>query len=220
VNVAKNGKIIASDDDKTSVDNIYAIGDVCQGRLELTPTAIMAGRLLAARLFNKATRQMSYKFVPTTVFTPIEYGCCGYSEEDARTTFGADNIVAYGSVYKPLEWNLNYNRVNNCYAKVVVNKADGDKIVGFHFMGPHAGEVTQGFAVAILKGITKEDLDYTVGIHPTMAEVIIIQFRSLLYLRQLLVVQERAKLDAEDERRSITDSRWLFKCSMRWVGST
>ena len=115
----------------------------------------MAGKLLSARLFNKGTRQMSYKYVPTTVFTPIEYGCCGYSEEDARNQFGAQNIVAYGSVYKPLEWNLNEDRVFNCYAKVVVNKADNNKIVGFHFMGPNAGEVTQGFAVAILKGITK-----------------------------------------------------------------
>lgn len=124
---------------------------------------------------------MSYKYVPTTVFTPIEYGACGYSEEDARAKFGDENIVAYGSVYKPLEWNLNYNRVQNCYAKVVVNKSDKNKIVGLHFLGPHAGEVTQGFAVAILKGITKEDLDYTVGIHPTMAEVISGLFRSSLF---------------------------------------
>jgi thioredoxin reductase (NADPH) len=80
VKVAANGKIIAGDDDKTSVDNIYAIGDVVQGRLELTPTAIMAGRLFAARLFNGGNRLMSYQYVPTTVFTPIEYGCCGYSE--------------------------------------------------------------------------------------------------------------------------------------------
>jgi pyruvate/2-oxoglutarate dehydrogenase complex dihydrolipoamide dehydrogenase (E3) component len=137
------------------VDNIFSIGDVCQGRLELTPTAIMAGKLLAARLFNGKNRLMSYKYVPTTVFTPIEYGCCGYSEEDARTQFGAENIVAYGSVFKPLEWNINENRYQNCYAKVVVNKADNSKVVGFHFLGPNAGEVTQGFAVAILKGITK-----------------------------------------------------------------
>jgi thioredoxin reductase (NADPH) len=60
----------------------------------------------------------------------------------------------------------------------VVNKAENNKIVGFHFMGPHAGEVTQGFAVAILKGITKEDLDYSVGIHPTMAEVVVLLFRN------------------------------------------
>lgn len=69
--MAENGKILASDDDKTTVDNIYAIGDVCHGRLELTPTAIMAGRLLAARLFGGKTATMSYKYVPTTVFTPL-----------------------------------------------------------------------------------------------------------------------------------------------------
>jgi thioredoxin reductase (NADPH) len=62
----------------------------------------MAGRLLAARLFSNGTRFMSYKYVATTVFTPIEYGCCGWSEEDARKNFGAENIVAYGSLYKPL----------------------------------------------------------------------------------------------------------------------
>jgi thioredoxin reductase (NADPH) len=71
VKVEKNGKIIAGDDDKTSVPNIFAIGDCCAGRIELTPTAIMAGRLLSARLFGKGTRQMSYKYVATTVFTPI-----------------------------------------------------------------------------------------------------------------------------------------------------
>ena len=76
---------------------------------------------------------------------------------------------------------MNYNRVQNCYAKVVVNKAENNKIVGFHFLGPNAGEVTQGFAVAILKGITKDDLDHSVGIHPTMAEVNIVLCRNLLY---------------------------------------
>lgn len=102
VKTAPNGKIIAGDDDKTSVSNIFAIGDCCHGRLELTPTAIMAGKLLAKRLFASKTRMMSYKYVATTVFTPIEYGCVGYSQEDAEKEFGKENIVAYGSVYKPL----------------------------------------------------------------------------------------------------------------------
>lgn len=83
VKVASNGKIIAGDDDKTSVDNIYAIGDVAQGRLELTPTAIMAGKLLALRLFAGSKHFMNYVYVPTTVFTPLEYGACGYAEEAA-----------------------------------------------------------------------------------------------------------------------------------------
>lgn len=172
IKTAPNGKILAGEDDRTAVPNIYAIGDCVNGRLELTPTAIMAGKLLAKRLFAEGKRCMNYKYVPTTVFTPIEYGCCGYSEEEAREVFGDENILAYGSSYKPLEWNLNYNRTQNCYAKIVINKAEEGKIVGFHYMGPNAGEVTQGFGVAIMKGITKDDLDHSVGIHPTMAEVL------------------------------------------------
>lgn len=62
----------------------------------------MAGRLLASRLFNKGKKLMSYKFVPTTVFTPLEYGCVGYSQEDAIKKFGEENIVAYAGKFKPL----------------------------------------------------------------------------------------------------------------------
>ncbi len=77
-----------------------------------------------------------------------------------------------------MEWALNYEREDDCYAKLVINKNDGNKVVGFHYVGPQAGEVTQGFAALVLKGATKEDFDRTVGIHPTMAEVIILLFRN------------------------------------------
>ena len=71
VKTADNGKIIANDDDTTDAKDIYAIGDCVAGRLELTPTAILAGKLLSRRLFGTKTDLMSYKFVPTTVFTPL-----------------------------------------------------------------------------------------------------------------------------------------------------
>jgi thioredoxin reductase (NADPH) len=86
VKLSKNGKIITSDDEKSSIDNIYAIGDCAEGRPELTPPAIMAGKLLAQRLFNNSNKLMDYKNIATTVFTPLEYGCVGYSEEDAIKT--------------------------------------------------------------------------------------------------------------------------------------
>ena len=76
----KTGKLIADDQDRTNIENVFAIGDVVDGRLELTPTAIMAGKLLARRLFKGSKLEMNYQYVPTTVFTPLEYGCCGYSE--------------------------------------------------------------------------------------------------------------------------------------------
>lgn len=71
VKTAKNGKIICKDDDTTDAKDVFAIGDVVEGRLELTPTAIMAGKLLAERLYGDGKKLMSYKYVPTTVFTPI-----------------------------------------------------------------------------------------------------------------------------------------------------
>jgi thioredoxin/glutathione reductase (selenoprotein) len=163
-----NGKIYASNDDRTNVDNIFALGDVVDGRMELTPPAIMAGKLLAERLFAFATQQMDYNNIPTTVFTPVEYGCVGLSEDQAKAT------VPYATVYhryfKPLEHNLLHDRPDDeCYMKVITEPKEG-RIVGMHYLGPNAGEVIQGFAAAIKAGVTKEHLDSTIGIHPTSAE--------------------------------------------------
>jgi pyruvate/2-oxoglutarate dehydrogenase complex dihydrolipoamide dehydrogenase (E3) component len=83
VKVEFNGKFIVNDVEQTNVSHIYAIGDVIDGKLELTPVAIKAGVLLSKRLFTGATEKMDYINVPTTVFTPLEYGCCGPSEEEA-----------------------------------------------------------------------------------------------------------------------------------------
>ena len=123
--------------------HIYAIGDVIYGQLELTPVAIKAGKLLAYRLFGGATEKMDYINVPTTVFTPIEYGCCGYSEEDAKKKYGEENISTYHTEFKPLEWAYNKARPEpDSYVKILVNKADNNRVVGFHIVAPNAGEVT------------------------------------------------------------------------------
>jgi len=91
----------------------------------LTPVAIKAGKLLSERLFGGKTEKMDYINVPTTVFTPLEYGCCGYSEEDAKRKFGEDNIATYHTEFKPLEWAYNKNRPDvDSYVKVLVNRAD------------------------------------------------------------------------------------------------
>merc|ERR1711981_186568 len=91
----KNGKFKVNDEEQTNVPHIYAIGDVIYGQLELTPVAIKTGQLLAKRLFAGATEKMDYVNVPTTVFTPLEYGACGYSEVDAKEKFGNDNISTF-----------------------------------------------------------------------------------------------------------------------------
>ena len=143
VKAESNGKIKASDTEQTNIPHIYAIGDVLYGKLELTPVAIKAGKLLAYRLFGGATEKMDYVNVPTTVFTPLEYGSCGLSEEDAKALYGADNISTYHTSFKPLEWAYNKGRPEgDCYVKVLVNKTDNMRVVGFHNCAPNAGEIT------------------------------------------------------------------------------
>jgi thioredoxin reductase (NADPH) len=78
-----NMKIICNDSDQTSVEGIYAVGDCVEGRLELTPAAIMCGRRLVRRLYDGASEKMDYSNVPTTIFTPLEYGSVGLSESAA-----------------------------------------------------------------------------------------------------------------------------------------
>uniref|UniRef100_A0A8D3E870 Thioredoxin reductase 2 n=1 Tax=Scophthalmus maximus TaxID=52904 RepID=A0A8D3E870_SCOMX len=88
----ETGKIVLGADESTSVPNIYAFGDIGEGRPELTPTAIKAGKLLAQRLAGQTTELMNYDSVATTVFTPLEYGCVGLSEEEAEKRHGKDGI--------------------------------------------------------------------------------------------------------------------------------
>lgn len=166
-----NWKIKVADDESTNVPNIFAIGDVIYGKLELTPVAIKAGKLLAYRLFAGATEKMDYVNVPTTVFTPLEYGSCGLSEEDAKKLYGDENISTYHTEFKPLEWAYHKGRPEgDCYVKVLCNKLDNLRVVGFHICAPNAGEITQGVGIAMKCGVTKDVLDSCVGIHPTIAE--------------------------------------------------
>jgi len=110
--------------EQTNIPNIYAIGDILHGKLELTPVAIEAGVLLARRLYAKSDIQCDYINVPTTVFTPLEYGACGYSEEAAIAEFGEDNLEVYISNFVPLEWQVPHRPVNACFAKLICLKSE------------------------------------------------------------------------------------------------
>merc|ERR1712165_393916 len=168
----KNGKILTSFE-QTECPHIYAIGDVMEGCPELTPVAIQAGISLSRRLFGGSKEPMDYKKVCTTVFTPIEYGTVGYSEEEANETFGKDNIEVYHKSFIPLEWSLSGARSNHSgFVKVIVDKTT-DLVLGMHYLGPNAGEVMQGYGTAMKKDITFQDLADTVGIHPTSAEELV-----------------------------------------------
>ena len=166
-----NAKISAKYE-QTSTPNIYVIGDVMDGCPELTPVAIHAGKSLARRLFGGSTEPMDYRNVCTTVFTPLEYGTVGYSEDDAVSEFGRENLDVYHKYFIPLEWSISPSRSHHQgFCKAIVDKHT-NKVLGLHYLGPNAGEVMQGFGTAMKLGCTFKDITETVGIHPTTAEEI------------------------------------------------
>ena len=169
VNLTESGHVLIDAVDRTSVPNVYAIGDIVKGGLELTPVAIAAGKRLAERLFGNGTKLMTYNDIPTTVFTPLEYGAVGLSEEAAEAKYGM--IEVYHTYFTPLEWTVPHTGDNGCYMKIIVNPLDNDRVIGFHVACPNAGEITQGVAVAITCKATKADFDNTIGIHPVIAEI-------------------------------------------------
>lgn len=166
----KDGKVLHNAEEQTNIPHIYAIGDILAGKPELTPVAIQAGRLLARRLCGVSSLLTDYKNVCTTVFTPLEYGCCGLSEEEAIEQYGEEDVEVYHTGFLPLEWALPHRPEGACYCKLVCVKSLNEKVVGFHYLGPNAGEVTQGFGLGIKMGATKAHFDDLVGIHPTTAE--------------------------------------------------
>jgi len=165
---SKTGKVFAPCE-LTNVPNISCIGDLVEDRPELTPVAKVAGKKMVHRLFDGDTKAMNYTLIATTVFTPLEYGMCGLSEEQCKDKYGADGYTKFTKDAEPLGWAISPHRHKDAFFKVLVDNKSG-KVVGWHVLGPEAGEITQGMALAMKLGVTKEQLDDLVGIHPTLAE--------------------------------------------------
>lgn len=165
VKLESNGAIVVDDYSATSVDNIYAIGD-CTDRMMLTPVAIAEGMAVANTLFNDKPTKPNYENVPTAVFSTPNIGTVGLTEAEARARY--ENIDVYKTSFKPLKHTLT-GREEKTMMKLVVDGAT-DKVLGCHMVGPDAGEIIQGLAVALNCGATKAQFDATIGIHPTAAE--------------------------------------------------
>lgn len=163
-----SGAIRVDEAFRTSVPWIYAAGDVID-RVQLTPVALAEGSLIASRLFGGASRAADYDLVPSAVFSNPPIGTVGLSEEEARASLGA--IDVYRSTFTAMKATLT-GRGDRVLMKLVVERAS-DRVVGVHMVGPDAGEIVQGFAVALKCGATKAQFDATIGIHPTAAEELV-----------------------------------------------
>lgn len=167
----EKGYIEADDWQNTTVPNIYALGDVT-GRVELTPVAVAAGRMLAERLFNgQQNAKIDYHTIPTVVFSHPPIGTLGLTQEQAEAQYGADNLYIYQTQFTAMYSAITQHR-EPTFMKLICHGKD-EKIIGLHILGEAADEILQGFAVAIRMGATKADFDRCIAIHPTSAEELV-----------------------------------------------
>ncbi len=165
VAMADNGAIIVDQDYRTSVPHIYALGDVID-RFQLTPVAIKEAMVFAANAFAGGKQSMNYDLIATAVFCQPNVGVVGLTEKEAQDAGHKTQI--FRSKFRPLKHTLT-GRNEQSLMKLVVD-AESDRVLGIHMIGAEAGEIIQGFAAAMTAGVTKAQLDQTVGIHPTAAE--------------------------------------------------
>lgn len=166
VQLTDKGFIKVDEQYQTSEPSILALGDVI-GRVQLTPVALAEGMAVARRLFKpEQYRPVDYKMIPTAVFSLPNIGTVGLTEEEAREA--GHEVVIFESRFRPMKLTLTECQEKTLMKLVVDGKTD--KVLGCHMVGPDAGEIVQGLAIALKAGATKRDFDDTIGVHPTAAE--------------------------------------------------
>jgi glutathione reductase (NADPH) len=165
VKTNQRGAVEVDEWQRTSVPNIYAVGDVTD-RINLTPVAINEGRAIAETLYNNNPVKMDHADVPSAVFSQPPIGTVGLTEEQARQQYG--EVDVYCARFRPMK-NILAGRDERTFMKLVVD-ARTDRVLGCHMLGPDAPEIIQGLAIAVKCGASKKMFDQTVGIHPSAAE--------------------------------------------------
>ena len=168
VALGEKGEIKVDRFSKTSVDHIYAVGDVTD-RVQLTPVAIREGQAFAETVFGNKPTAVDHSCIPAAVFSHPPLCGVGLTEKQARQKLGAVKI--YQSDFRPMK-NVLAHRDERALYKMVCDEAD--RIVGIHMIGPDAPEIMQAAAVAVKAGLSKADFDSTCAIHPTMAEELVL----------------------------------------------
>src|SRR6201996_6962620 len=164
----KNGGVAVDGWSKSSVPNIYAIGDVTH-RINLTPVAIREGHAFADTVFGKRPVQVDYATIPTAVFSQPEVGTVGLTETEARAQFS--HVDIYKTDFRPIKATMS-GRDTRVLMKLVVD-GSSDRVLGCHIVGDTAAEIIQAVAIAVKMKATKADFDATVALHPTASEELV-----------------------------------------------
>jgi glutathione reductase (NADPH) len=169
VTLDKDGAVVVGDDNCTNIPSIYAVGDVTN-RVQLTPVAIREGHSFADSVFGNNPRIIDYKTIPTAVFSNPPIAGVGLTETEARAQF--PDVKIFKSDFRAMK-NVLAGRNERALYKMVVDGATG-RVIGLHLIGPDSAEILQAAAVAVKAGLTKQDFDDTVALHPSMAEELVL----------------------------------------------
>jgi glutathione reductase (NADPH) len=166
------GEIEVDGFSRTNVDHIWAIGDVTN-RIQLTPVAIHEAICFVETAFKGNPTRPDHEAIPTAVFSQPEIGTVGLSEDEAEKKF--DELEVYSSTFRPMR-NILPDRREKMLMKLVVD-AKSRKVLGAHILGPDAGEMAQLLGISVKAGLTKDDFDRTMALHPTAAEELVTMYQ-------------------------------------------
>jgi glutathione reductase (NADPH) len=169
VELDKDGAIVVDADNRSSIDSIYAVGDVTN-RVQLTPVAIREGQAFADTVFGNKPHRVDYAMIPSAVFSHPPMAGVGLTESQARTQLGS--VKVYTSDFRAMK-NVLAGRHERALYKMIV-ESETERVVGLHMIGPDAPEILQAAAVAVKAGLTKQAWDETVALHPSMAEELVL----------------------------------------------
>ena len=179
IEIGKNGGIAVDEYSRTSVANVYAVGDVTN-RVNLTPVAIREGHAFADTVFGGKPNAVDHTNVPTAVFSDPEVGAVGLTETQARARLAQTDV--YKAMFRPLKATLS-GRDTTVLLKLLVDGHSG-RVVGCHVVGEGAAEMVQLASIAVKMRATKADFDATMALHPTIAEELVtMRTRSASYAR-------------------------------------
>ena len=165
VELGSNGEVVVDDNYRSTVPNIFAVGDVID-RVQLTPVALAEGMFVSNLLFGADPVPVDYARIPTAVFSQPSLATVGPTEEEAREKYA--NLKVFRSTFRALKNTISGNQ-EGTMMKLLVD-GDTDKVIAAHMVGPEAAEIIQGVAIAVRAGATKAVFDTTIGIHPSSAE--------------------------------------------------
>ena len=168
VETGEKGEIKVDKYCRTSCQHIYAVGD-CIDRVPLTPVAKAEALAVVETLYGKEPQAIDYTYVTSAVFARPEAATVGMSEQEAKDEYG-DEVRCYSDRVTPMRYSLADDEDKEQALIKLVVVGESQKIVGAHMVGEHAANIIQCLGVAIHKGITKQDLDSSFGIHPTVGE--------------------------------------------------